>query len=161
MHYVLVYLTGIDIDGKVLLLYKNRPSWQAGKLNLPGGQIEQGETVVEAAIRETKEETGLTIQAYGVEECGQIIDGESVIHCVRSGRPVVTSQRGWELETKEDQIPEWMHWCLVKDDPRLIPNLKLIIPLMEMDVKGWEIHDDYRSKTGELHEIKIKIPDIA
>lgn len=48
-------------DGTKLLL-KNRvkADWQG--LTFPGGHIEPGESIVEAVIRETREETGLLIQ---------------------------------------------------------------------------------------------------
>jgi ADP-ribose pyrophosphatase YjhB (NUDIX family) len=45
---------------QVLLQLKNRPRWQCGKLNLPGGKIEavdQGEPLA-AASGELREETG-------------------------------------------------------------------------------------------------------
>lgn len=45
----------------VLLIRKNRPSWQAGKLNIIGGHVEDGESPIEAAIREVLEETGIII----------------------------------------------------------------------------------------------------
>lgn len=45
--------------GKVLLIVKKRGLGQ-GKVNAPGGHIEPGETPLEAAIRETREEVGLT-----------------------------------------------------------------------------------------------------
>jgi len=44
---------------RVLLVKKNRPDWQAGKLNGIGGHIEDGEEGWEAIQRECKEETGL------------------------------------------------------------------------------------------------------
>ena len=44
----------------VLLIRKNRPAWQAGKLNGVGGHIEPGEEPIQAMVREFKEETGLT-----------------------------------------------------------------------------------------------------
>lgn len=48
----------------VLLLKKTHPSWQAGRLNGPGGKIEAGESPVVAMIREFREETGLTWQDW-------------------------------------------------------------------------------------------------
>lgn len=52
-------------DGRVLLVRRRVKegslSWQ-----LPAGGIEDGESVEEAAIRETKEETGLTVSALRV-----------------------------------------------------------------------------------------------
>lgn len=47
----------------VVLIQKNRPDWQAGKLNGVGGHIEDGESPVQAMAREFKEETGVTTSA--------------------------------------------------------------------------------------------------
>ena len=44
---------------KVVMVRKNRPEWQAGLLNGPGGKIEPGEMSFTAMIREFKEETGV------------------------------------------------------------------------------------------------------
>ena len=43
---------------EVLLIEKKHPAWQAGRFNLPGGKIEDEETIHEAASRELLEETG-------------------------------------------------------------------------------------------------------
>lgn len=59
--YVLVIATCPD-SGKVLLVTKRRPTWQAGRLNYPGGKIETDETPLEAAVREMSEETGVVLQ---------------------------------------------------------------------------------------------------
>jgi ADP-ribose pyrophosphatase YjhB (NUDIX family) len=45
-------------DGKVLLVERGKEPWK-GKWSLPGGRLEFGETVREAAQRELAEETGI------------------------------------------------------------------------------------------------------
>lgn len=56
--YVLGFM--FDSDGKyVALIRKNRPDWQAGRLNGIGGHIEDGELEHEAMRREFLEETGI------------------------------------------------------------------------------------------------------
>lgn len=59
------YVVGFMFDSfrtNVVLIKKNRPEWQAGKLNGVGGKIEQGETPIDAMVREFYEETG--VQTY-------------------------------------------------------------------------------------------------
>jgi len=56
--YALGFLFSKDKE-KVVLIKKTKPEWQAGFLNGVGGKVEQGETYVEAMIREFEEETGV------------------------------------------------------------------------------------------------------
>lgn len=56
------YVCGFYFDHthqEVVLIWKNKPSWQAGKLNGIGGKVEVGETAHAAMCREFKEETGI------------------------------------------------------------------------------------------------------
>lgn len=48
----------------VLLILKTHPDFQKGKFNGVGGKIEEGETPLQAMIREFLEETGIATQAY-------------------------------------------------------------------------------------------------
>jgi len=51
-----------DEDGKVLIMLRPQTvSWAPGKWALPGGHIEEGETPLEAAVREVEEESELKI----------------------------------------------------------------------------------------------------
>lgn len=58
-----VYTLLLNEDETKILMVKNhsRNAW-----TLPGGAVEQGETLETAAIREAKEETGLDVEIGGV-----------------------------------------------------------------------------------------------
>lgn len=43
--------------GEILMVRTDKRGWE-----IPGGQVEKGETLVEAAVRETQEEAGVTIE---------------------------------------------------------------------------------------------------
>jgi 8-oxo-dGTP diphosphatase len=61
--YVVGFLFSND-KKQVVLIEKNRPEWQIGKLNGIGGHIEENETPKEAMKREFKEEAGLDINDW-------------------------------------------------------------------------------------------------
>jgi 8-oxo-dGTP diphosphatase len=53
----------VDRQDRVLLLRRGPTApWMPGRWNLPGGNIDPGETPREAAVREAKEEVGVHIQ---------------------------------------------------------------------------------------------------
>lgn len=60
-----VYVLLFDEQGENVLMVKNRGE-KSSYYTLPGGAVEQGETLQEAAVREVKEETGLDVQIDGV-----------------------------------------------------------------------------------------------
>lgn len=112
-------------DGCILLIRKKR-GLGAGKINGPGGRIEPGETPLEAAVRETREELG--IEALSPKLRGelhfQFVDGYS-LHCsvfVSAdflGEPVETSE-AVPLWTPLNAIPYEEMWA---DDVRWLPQL--------------------------------------
>jgi ADP-ribose pyrophosphatase YjhB (NUDIX family) len=56
-----IRVTGVVIeDGRILVLNQDTDSGRSW--SLPGGKLEEGETLAEALIREMKEETGLDIE---------------------------------------------------------------------------------------------------
>ena len=53
------YVAGFMFEGdRAALIRKKRPAWQLGKLNGIGGHIEDGESPLDAMVREFREETG-------------------------------------------------------------------------------------------------------
>ncbi len=59
-------------DASVLLV-KRRDEPSRGRWSPPGGSLELGETAEQAAIRETLEETGITVRAEGVVDVRSVI----------------------------------------------------------------------------------------
>ena len=111
-------------DDRVLLIRKKR-GLGAGKINGPGGKLEPGESALEAAIRETQEEIGVT--PMNVAERGvlhfQFVDGYS-LHCVvfvagdYTGEPIDTPE-ATPLWFKLDEIPFDEMW---EDDRHWLPQ---------------------------------------
>jgi 8-oxo-dGTP diphosphatase len=97
-------------EGEILMIRKKR-GLGAGKINGPGGRLEPGETALQAAIRETEEEVGVTpLELSERGELGfQFADGLA-LHCVVF---TATGCLGEAIET-EEAVPHWM-------DPREIP----------------------------------------
>jgi 8-oxo-dGTP pyrophosphatase MutT (NUDIX family) len=54
------------IDGDKFLLVEESKPGREGLFNVPGGHVEGHETLMEAAIREAKEESGYTVKLTGV-----------------------------------------------------------------------------------------------
>lgn len=112
---------------RVLLIRKNRPAWQAGKLNGIGGKIERGETPAEAMRREFREEAALDIATWqeiitlsGADDAGSGIAWRG--HFFRAFGDV-DAAHGLTDETLEIHA--------VASLPRdTIPNLHWMIPLM-------------------------------
>ncbi len=59
-------------DGKVLLASRGRPPW-VDVYTLPGGLVEIGETLEQAALRELHEETGVTAEIVALTGHSDVI----------------------------------------------------------------------------------------
>ncbi|HKX56731.1 MAG TPA: NUDIX domain-containing protein, partial [Xanthomonadales bacterium] len=66
--------------GDEILLIDKKTGLGKGKVNGPGGKVEPGETPEQCAIRECREELGITVS--NLEYCGehkfQFVDGYSI-----------------------------------------------------------------------------------
>lgn len=62
-------------DGRVLLASRTQPP-MAGLFTLPGGLVEPGETLAEAALRELKEEVGVDADVIGFVDHVEIVERE-------------------------------------------------------------------------------------
>lgn len=68
-----------DEEGRFLLVKRANPP-EAGHWTLPGGRVDPGETLEQAAVREVYEETGVVVRL--IRELGQLDlpDGEDVTY---------------------------------------------------------------------------------
>ena len=115
---------------RVLLIRKNRPSWQKGLLNGVGGKLEAGETPAHAMARECREETGLDLPPDAFEHVITLTGnndggdgGDAWEACFfRAFAPIDRAR------AMTDELLE-IHPTL-RVPPDVIPNLRWIIPLL-------------------------------
>lgn len=117
-------ITYTEMDGKLLLIHKKRGLGE-GYYNAPGGHIEEAETSAEAAIRETKEETGLDIHdpEYRGTLRFQFDDGIREI-----GYVFFSYGAEGELRESDETVPFWCDKDKIpfdnmwEDDPLWLPG---------------------------------------
>jgi 8-oxo-dGTP pyrophosphatase MutT (NUDIX family) len=54
-------------DQKLFTIRREHTGWMDGKITIPSGHVEEGETYIEAAIRETQEEAGVLLGAANLQ----------------------------------------------------------------------------------------------
>jgi 8-oxo-dGTP diphosphatase len=126
------YVVGFMFDSakeKVALIRKNRPTWQAGKLNGIGGKHEEGEFIHETMIREFYEETG---HKTSVSEWEHFLLMGNRPHDAESWQVFCYVGTGdlSQLRTMEDEQIEIVDVSSINQQRKdLIDNLTWIVPL--------------------------------
>ncbi|HXE61100.1 MAG TPA: NUDIX domain-containing protein [Gemmatimonadaceae bacterium] len=135
--YVLALLFSAD-RRRVVLIEKNRPAWQAGRVNALGGKLRGDETPQEAARREVREEAGVDVAAW--ERVLVWHDPVYTMHVVRAFDDAALGAR-----TAEDQR---VFLAAVDALPaNAIDNLQWLVPLaLDRDVA---VPIDVRSAAAE------------
>jgi 8-oxo-dGTP diphosphatase len=99
-----------DGAGRYLFVRETKKSAR-DRFNLPAGKLEAGETLVDAAEREAREETGLAVtveRLVGVYHCPQTSEGFGVVNFVFASTVVGGTER------TSDEHPE-LRW-LTRDE---------------------------------------------
>jgi 8-oxo-dGTP diphosphatase len=125
-HFVNGFLFSADRT-RVALIHKNRPAWQAGRINGIGGKVEAGEENIDAMAREFAEEAGVTLPPEAWHPFATLGGEGFVIHFYRAFSDRIDEAR--TVETEEVAIYP------VDDLPKeVLHNLRWLIP-MALDEK--------------------------
>lgn len=128
------YVLGFVFDSgyhNVLLICKDRPSWQAGRLNGLGGKIEEGESPARAMERELREETaGRLGNEVELGPYGRL----------QGGSGSRTASEGWEV---------WLFWGKLRGGfppsvGRVATDEGMIQVVSREDLSSWPVLPNLR-----------------
>lgn len=122
MEYVCGFLFEATLRG-VVLIEKQKPAWQAGKLNGVGGKIEEGETPLAAMQREFEEETGAVVPDWTLFRVERFIDG-TVVHWFAAK---ATSAQWAAVHTVEKE--RVIKWRGTGTENTLMYNIRYLLPM--------------------------------
>lgn len=109
-------------EDQVLLIQKDRPEWQRGKLNGVGGKIENYEDIYQAMCREFKEEVGIHTNERDWKHVLDFECPDCRVHFLKSYGEIYTNR---QMETERPRIIN------IRDlyNRNIISNLLWVIPL--------------------------------
>jgi ADP-ribose pyrophosphatase YjhB (NUDIX family) len=98
-------------EDKILLVKRKNPPAE-GQWGLPGGKQQLGETIMEAAVREVREETGIDIAPHGIVTALDAItrDKKGKIEFHYTIVEVVAEWHGGEAKAADDALE--VQWVL-------------------------------------------------
>lgn len=144
--YCLGFLFSEDLS-RVVLIKKNKPEWQAGKLNGVGGKIEDDEigpySAHKAMSREFEEETGAYVCPMDWNLFASLEFPEAILYCFARQSNVIRKADGTtvppEIEAVHTATDEEVRIYTVEVDQRSLdpwwkcfphmPNLEWLIPM--------------------------------
>jgi len=108
-----VAVTGFvrDEAGRVLLVRVARRGWE-----LPGGQVEEGETLTSALVREVEEESGCRVEVGRLIGVYSKLTAQSMVLLLFACAYV-----GGEAQAREAEVPE-VGWFDGEEARRLVTN---------------------------------------
>ncbi|MFG3344015.1 NUDIX hydrolase [Streptomyces sp. NPDC048018] len=112
-----------DDDGRVLLGLHPSGVWE-----LPGGKVDPGESIEQAAVRELAEETTLVADAADVSVIGLSLDTQASTELTRlTAATVVHAHTGSPAVAEPDKIERW-EWFAPDDLPQalFVPSAQVL-----------------------------------
>lgn len=118
------FLFGTDFR-RVVLIRKQQPEWQAGKLNGIGGGVHEGEDPIQAMRREFTEEAGMSVAGW-ISYCDLRVGDDLSVHFFVA----YASDRLLDLVTSktDEKVRVWhTNSVLLRND--LVSDLRWLIPM--------------------------------
>lgn len=119
------------VDEERILLVRRGREPNKGLWAVPGGKVDFGETLAEAATREVKEETGLLIELDEIVWVGEFIDGEHHLVLV----DFLGAPTGGELKAGDDATD--VQWIEIESafeldmPPTMYELLEVLLEMMD------------------------------
>lgn len=131
----------LESDRVLLVKHGDGASHLTGVYGWPGGRINDGETPIQAAIRELEEETGLVTTEAGLVPFGHELEPVSIqrkngVGMFSAELFVCVSYAG-RLRSTDETTPEWVDLEQI-DRLKLLPNVKFVIDTI---IKERTIHE--------------------
>lgn len=130
---MVIETTGVVIiDGNKVLLTKHKEEAEhlTGVYGIPAGRIEEGETLIQAAIREVAEEVGLKIREEDLMPIDKTyeakIEREDGKTKEFSLDAFVCNKYEGSPEESNETIPEWVEISKL-NEYKLLPNMEAVI----------------------------------
>ena len=124
-------------DKKILLIHPTNASWQKRSLGIPKGGLNPGESTLEAALRETLEETGISIREDQLDPSPETVEiyrkeklvGTLVYYVCRIQDPSEIGLDGPVVPKNQLQLEEvdWAGFMDIDEAYEKITNYQLII----------------------------------
>lgn len=93
---------------KFLIIQEGIPK-AYGLWNFPGGHLDDNENIIDGAIREVKEETGLDIELTGILSIQRSLLGENIVRIVLNAKKI-----GGNINYDENEILD-CKWVTIED----------------------------------------------
>lgn len=123
----------------VALILKEKPPWQAGRMNGIGGKVEPGETPSAAMSREFLEETRMIIRDWTLfAKLSREFDWSVDFFYARATYQDMKAQ----ISKVEIEAPVIVEVAYIQHyhEAIMIPNLKWLIPMAINHMQGKEVH---------------------